>query len=307
MKTLLWIAAVLLAPVVLFFGARGAILLGTRVLESRYPAPGRLIPVEGHRLHLYCVGSGTPTVILETGIGTDWTSWRPITSKLTESHQVCVYDRAGYAWSEPGPMPRTALRAAADLHTMLKSAAIPGPYLIVAHSFGGYIARMYASRFGDTLTGIVMIDPLQEEDGHDPDPGPDGLLTLVPPIGIDRLKRLYKGASGLPAELRDEPKPYQDRFLFASSITQLKSERNEFDSLPFSENELGGAQFPPDLPLTVITAGHDPVHWQRQERLVHMSRLGKHVAAERSGHSVHLSQPELIVDVVEEMPRSVQF
>ncbi|MBV8846985.1 MAG: alpha/beta hydrolase [Bryobacterales bacterium] len=303
MKIALRVAAcILVAPVVLFFGARGAILLATKVLEHRYPPPGQMVDVAAdRRLHLYCTGSGSPTIVLETGIGTDWISWRPLSSALAESHKVCVYDRAGYAWSDPGPMPRTALATATDLHAMLANAPVAGPYLLVAHSFGGYIARMYASRYEDSLSGIVMVDPLQEEDGHAPNPGPRGLLALLPPIGLDRLKRLYKGAAALPPDLKDAPEPYQDRFIFASSMVQLKSERNEFDSLPLSEQELAGVQFPADVPLTVITAGHDPEHWRRQERLVHMSRLGAHVRAADSGHSVQQFQPDIIMNAVEEM------
>jgi len=253
------------------------------------------------RLHLYCIGSGSPTIVLETGIGTDWTSWRPVSSKLSEAHKVCVYDRAGYAWSDPGPTPRTALATATDLHAMLANASVTGPYLLITHSFGSYIARMYASRYADTLSGIVMVDPLQEEDGHAPNPGPRGLLALLPPIGLDRLKRLYKGTAALPPDLKDAPKAYQDRFLFASSMVQLKSERNEFDSLPLSEQELAGVQFPSELPLTVVTAGNDPEHWKRQERLVHLSRLGEHEHAAESGHSVQEFQPDVIINAVEEM------
>jgi pimeloyl-ACP methyl ester carboxylesterase len=304
MKKLLWIAGiVLLAPVVLFFAARGALMLGTRVLESRYPAPGKMVTVGNHQLHLICTGKGSPTVVLEMGIGTDWISWRPVSERLAQFHQVCVYDRAGYAWSEPGPMPRTALQDANELHAMLANAPVAGPYLLVAHSFGAYIARMYASRFADTLSGIVMVDPIQEEDGHNPIPGPRGVLALLPPVGLDRLKRLYRGADALPADLKSEPEAYQNRFLFASSLIQLKYERNEFDSLPVTEQELAAAVFPADLPLTVITAGRDPERWKRQERLVRLSHAGVHVQAEQSGHSVQQFQPELIVKAVEEMAR----
>jgi pimeloyl-ACP methyl ester carboxylesterase len=304
----LWLAACVIAtPFLLFFAARGAIALATDVLESRYPPPGKMIAVDGHKMHIYCVGDGAPTVVLEPGMGTDWVQWRPVSSKLSTVTRVCVYDRAGYAWSDPGPTPRSALRIATELHELLSKASVPGPYLLIAHSFGGYIARMYAARFPDSLSGIVMVDSLQEEDGHAPNPKPPagfgfrGLVSLLPPIGSDRLKRLYQGSRALPASLKDAPVAYQYRFLMASPLRQLKAERNEFESLPLTEEEVRAARFPPELPLVVITAGADEKHWARQTRLARLSLSGKQVIAASSGHSVELFQPDLIVDAVEQM------
>src|ERR1035438_7415976 len=110
-------------------------------LARRYPAPGRMISVANHRLFLYCVGSGSPPVIVESGLGVDWTGWQLVMPKLTELTQVCVYDRAGYGWSDPGPLPRTALRMTDELHSLLRNAEIGEPYILLAHSFGGYVDR----------------------------------------------------------------------------------------------------------------------------------------------------------------------
>jgi pimeloyl-ACP methyl ester carboxylesterase len=243
-------------------------------------------------------------------MGSDWVAWRPVISRLATLSEVCVYDRAGYGWSEAGPMPRTALRIATELHELLIKAQVPGPYLLLTHSFGGYVARMYADRFPHSLRGIVMVDPLQEEDGHDPDPAPPftfsirGLVSLLPPFGSDRLGRLYKGEGALPVELKNAPAAYQRRFLIASPLRQLKSERNEFESLPLTEAELRSAAFPKGLPLTVITAGrleNGEMHRARQAKLAQLSGRGKQIVAESSGHSVQLFQPDLIAEAVEEM------
>ena len=298
------------APLVLFFAARAVIALGAELLEARYPPPGQMVAVDGHNLHIYCMGNGNPVVVLEPGMGSDWVAWRPVISKLSAQDEVCVYDRAGYGWSDSGPMPRTALRIATELHELLTKSQVPGPYLLLAHSFGGYIARMYADRFPASLCGIVMVDALQEEDGHDPDPEPRftfsirGLVSLLPALGSDRLGRLYKGESALPVELKDAPAAYQRRFLVASPLSQLRSERNEFESLPLTEAELRGARFPEDLPLAVITAGrleNGSLHRARQAKLAHLSKRGKQIVAESSGHSVHLFQPGLIVETVQQM------
>ena len=295
-----WTGAILAAPFLLFFAARGAISLANRIVEARYPPPGKMVFAGGFRLHLYCIGGGSPTIVLEPGMGTDWVSWRGIAQKLAQSHEVCMYDRGGYGWSDAGPLPRTALELANELHTLLSNAAVPRPYVLAVHSFGGYIARIYASHFPETLQGVVMVDAIQEEDGHQP-VDRRGLRTLIPPLGSDRLKRLMEGTNALPPDLKEAPKAYQDRFLFASSLRQLKYERNEFDSLPLTEAEVREAPFPSELPLTVITAGRNAQHWEQQTRLARLSRLGKHVRAGESGHAVQLSQPEIIVDAVEEM------
>jgi pimeloyl-ACP methyl ester carboxylesterase len=300
-KWSLWIIFILSAPLVLFFAARGMIAGATRLLESRYPPPGQMVSVGSHRLHLYCTGRGAPTVIVEPGMGLDWVAWEPVIRAVSSSNTVCVYDRGGYGWSDAGPMPRTGSRLATELHSLLVNGRVSGPYLLVGHSVGGYIARMYASQFPDGLMGVILVDSLQEGRGHRPAAPPRGALKFLPPIGWERLKRLYRGESALPHELRDLPKPYRDRYLFASSLAQLKSERNEFDSLYLSDAELAQAKFPRELPLTVITAGTDPNHWENQLRLVALSNRSIHVRAPDSGHSVQHYRPDLIIDAVQKM------
>jgi len=301
-RLIYWVAGVLAAPILLFVAARGAIGLATWYLEKRYPPPGRMVLAGGHRRHLWCHGFGTPTIVIEPGMGMEWVTWWPITETLAASHNVCVYDRAGYGWSEAGPIPRTALEEATELHTMLQNARVPTPYLFVGHSVGGFIGRMYADKYANTLSGMVMVDVLQE--GVHPGGRRQTrarLLNLVPPLGWERLERLYEGTSALPQELKQAPKADQDRFLFASSLVQLKSERNEFDSLAESDRELARATFPSDLPLVVITAGRDPAHYEPQLKMVHLSHLGKQVRAENSGHTVQRTQPEVILAAVQEV------
>jgi pimeloyl-ACP methyl ester carboxylesterase len=300
-----WLIAIIAAPFVLFFIARGTILLATHIAETHYPPPGKMVSVGSHRLHLYCVGTGSPKVVLEMGLGQDWVAWTEISLRLAETNEVCMYDRGGYGWSDAGPTPRTAVELATELHSLLSNASVPAPYLLVAHSFGGYIARIYASRYGEMLRGIVMVDALQEEDGHKPGKKAGrGIRTWIPPIGWERLNRLLHGRNALPMDLRVAPKAYQDRFLFASSLRQLNYEEYEFEALPLSEAELREEPFPRDVPLTVITAGRNPAHWEQQTRLASLSRCGKHLRADNSGHAIQVFQPELIVEAVEEMMRN---
>ena len=102
-----------------------------------YPIPGRLVDVGGHRLHLSCTGSGSPTVVLEPGGGAMSSNLGWITPAVARDTRVCVYDRAGRGWSDPADTPQDGARIATDLHTLLHSAGVPGPYLLAGHSFGG--------------------------------------------------------------------------------------------------------------------------------------------------------------------------
>ncbi len=103
-----------------------------------YPPPGELVDVGGYRLHINCTGSGSPTVVIEAGLG-DWsTSWGFVQPEVAKTTQVCTYDRAGMGWSEAGPLPRDAAQFAKELHTLLQSANIPGPYVMVGHSLADW-------------------------------------------------------------------------------------------------------------------------------------------------------------------------
>jgi pimeloyl-ACP methyl ester carboxylesterase len=307
----LFLGLLAISPLIVLALIRVPVALASDLLEKRYPPPGQMISVGDHRLHLYCAGTGGPTVIIEPGMGQDWVGWRLVISQLVSSRRVCVYDRAGYGWSEAGPWPRTALGEAGELHDLLDKAAIPGPYVIAAHSFGGYIARIYASRYRNSLTGVVLVDPSHEDERPDQAPETTGRMrlpeisSLIPPLGTDRLKRLYRGEQAIPPQLRQEPVAFQNRYLIASSLLQLKSERNEYDSLALSEAQVRAAPFPPDLPLTVITAMRSPspqkqaTHKELQQQLAHSSARGTQVLAENSWHMVPLEQPALIVDAID--------
>src|SRR5271165_3618686 len=150
------------AAIVLLFavGSFASIRRAGDVLRNRYAAPGRMVSLDAalgtHRLHLYCTGKGEPAIVIESGLGTDWVSWQLVTLDLAARNRVCVYDRAGYGWSEPGPRPRTALRLALELHSLLDRGGVPGPYVLVAHSFGSHVARLFAARFPGSLKGLVL-------------------------------------------------------------------------------------------------------------------------------------------------------
>src|SRR2546430_5411188 len=118
-----------------------------------YPPLGKLVDVGGHRLHITCTGRGVPTVVMEAGAGDFSFDWSLVQSKVTRFTRVCSYDRAGYAWSDPGPAPRTMQQIVAELHTGLRKVGVKAPYLFVGQSLGGLIVRVYANQYPTEVAG----------------------------------------------------------------------------------------------------------------------------------------------------------
>jgi pimeloyl-ACP methyl ester carboxylesterase len=123
-----------------------------------YVTSGRLIDVGGHQLHLRCVGSGSPTVLLEPGAGGTSASMGWVAPALASQTRVCVYDRAGRGGSQPADGPLDGARVATDLHTLLHRAGVPGPYVLAGHSFGGLYVRIFAVHYTHEVAGLVLID-----------------------------------------------------------------------------------------------------------------------------------------------------
>ncbi len=126
--------------------------------DGRYASPGRLEYAGGTELNFYCMGSGSPAVIFDAG-WEDWSpTWSTVQPVIAHHTRACTYDRAGSGFSLPGPMPRTSEEIARELHTALHEAHIPGPYLLVGHSFGGYNIRAFADLYMPEVYGAVLVD-----------------------------------------------------------------------------------------------------------------------------------------------------
>src|SRR3954469_6364446 len=152
----------LLYPVIAFLALAavgGAYATVGAAADARaYPIPGQLIDVGGHRLHLNCTGSGSPTVVLQPGAGEFSSNMGWITPAVARATRVCVYDRAGRGWSEPADTPQDGTQIATDLHTLLQRGKVPGPYVLAGHSFGGLYVLAFAARYPDEVAGMVLID-----------------------------------------------------------------------------------------------------------------------------------------------------
>lgn len=129
-----------------------------------YVHPQRLVDIGGRRLNVYCTGRGSPTVVLEAGGGDDMLDWRYVQPLLAKQVRVCSYDRAGFGFSDPGPLPRDGSAIVGDLHALLARAGITGPFVLVGYSSGELYSRLYADRYLSDLAGLVFVEPAAEGD-----------------------------------------------------------------------------------------------------------------------------------------------
>lgn len=158
-----WIGRVLLGLVITLFllCATGATYqaIATASDQRKFSPPGQMVDVGGYKLHIYCVGEGSPTVILDHVGAANVAQWALVQPAVATTTRVCAYDRAGFGWSDPGPSPRDAQQNVHELHTLLMKADIPAPYVLVGHSFGGNVAQLYAATYLEATVGLVLVDP----------------------------------------------------------------------------------------------------------------------------------------------------
>jgi pimeloyl-ACP methyl ester carboxylesterase len=153
---------------VLLAGCTAYNAVALRYYRAIYPAPGKIYRVDGHDMHLYCTGEGSPTLVLEAGGGNDSLAWAKVQPELSKTTRVCSYDRAGMGWSTPGPDPRDADNIASELHALLQQAGVSGPIVLMGHSMAGIYVRAYATHYPQDLVGLIFVEgasPLQEDHG----------------------------------------------------------------------------------------------------------------------------------------------
>ncbi len=267
---------------------------------TNYPAPGRLVSIGAHRLHMHCLGQGTPAVIMDAGLGGNSVDWVAVHPALARDTRVCTYDRAGNGWSESGPLPRTSKRIALELHALLEVSDVPPPYVLVGHSFGGYNIRMFANRFPDETAGLVLVDA-SHEDQFDRFRQKDIGLNTAP-----RGRFIIRSAPRVPAGMPAEAKAVSQSLL--SRRNALLAVQAELSAFIDSAEQVRQASELPDVPLVVITRGkrlfpHTEIG-DRMERawlelqtdLVRLTSQGTQVIARLSGHYVHLDEPEVVIE-----------
>ena len=256
---------------------------------SAYPAPGQLIDVGGHRLHLNCRGSGSPTVVLEPGGGASSSDFAWIAPVVARDTTVCVYDRAGRGWSDATDSAQDGTHIAADLHTLLDRADVPGPYVLAGHSFGGLYVRSFAAQFPDEVAGMVLLDstasrpgPVADTDSSSVIRRMSALVSGVAHVGVGRLiAQLTSGTLPPRAEEEANANASTARHL-ASFLNEYLSEANTSMQEASSLTTLGGK------PLIVVTAdeGITDAQWQsKQDQMATLSTNSVH----RHANATHQS------------------
>jgi pimeloyl-ACP methyl ester carboxylesterase len=314
-----------------------ATTLAAQSASPPLPAPGRLIDLGGWRLHLHCTGvraTAQPLVVLEAGAGdfsVDWSLVQPLVAPFA---RVCSYDRAGSGWSDLGPRPRTMAQITWELHELLARAGERAPYLLVGHSYGGALVRIFQRAYAADVAGVVLVDAQSDDPirmlpggkvGRSSDLAKD---TPIPPVKTadplresevpprivamiePQLRQMVPHANDPPRDLL----PPDAQRMRTWTLGQLKHALSNDN--PVEAEELGLLRADRerlrhplgDLPLVVLSRGRaeddaagEEGHRKEQRELVTLSRLGRQVVAERSGHHIPLQEPELLVAAIRDM------
>lgn len=282
------------------------VLVGaSQAQELPSAAPGRLIDLGTHQLHIDCRGSGAngaPTVVFEAGLGGAALEWLAVAEALGEVQRICVYDRAGAGWSEAGPPPRDASRIAAELRQLLEQANELPPYILVGHSFGGYSIQLFARRYPEVTAGLVLVDTSHPEQVERFAAPP--IRANIAPRGRIQFLMPVKVPGGLSAKV--EP-------TVAALMSTLKARQaliHELESFRASAHQVGAAPPLPQVPVLVLSRGlqqwaddergnRKEALWRELQReLVPSSALALQIIAQRSGHHIHLDQPRLVAAAI---------
>jgi pimeloyl-ACP methyl ester carboxylesterase len=266
------------------------------------PPPGNLIEVGGHKMHIQCVGplNAKPTVIFEAGGGGSSKDWSAVQEILAPHIRSCAYDRAGLGWSAAGPAPRTMRQEVFELHALLKTAKIPGPFVLVGQSIGGLLVRIYTEQHGKEVAGVVLVDSADEN-------------TLVYNVNLRRWVTFRELATKRPVpapRLTGPPSTgYNPEDDYQAEESQLLYLRRQANPKPFGDRPLivlsaAKRERPPGM----SDADYDNLERARDEQ-VHdqttLSRNSKLMIAVEGGHDLHIDNPGFVASAIEQVTLAV--
>lgn len=300
---------------------------------EKFPAPGQIVDVDGLRMHIHCQGEGSPTVIAESGNGDFSLTWGLVQPEIAQLTRICVYDRAGYGWSESNSTPRTAHQMATELHSLIDNAEIEGPYILVGHSLGGLIVRMYASLYPEDVFGLVLVDatpedylermPVEVTSIFEQQDQTRAVMQLMAQFGIFRLMGESAGEQFLPEHVKHLPEDQQKVYISLTSHPDFfATARAEMDLLAESCEQVGQMRDLGDLPLVVLSAkdaqsaeamqaagAPDDFPFEEiqasaqalQRNLASLSTNSTHMPVADSGHFIQLDRPEQVIEAVQKL------
>lgn len=304
---------------------------------TAYPPPGKLFDAGGHLMHLNVKGNGKPAVIFENGSGDFSFIWDLVQPAISKTTTTVSYDRAGYAWSEEGPLPRSGRQIAYELHTALRNAGIKGPYIMVGQSFGGFLVRIFARYYSKEVVGLVLVDAPNENE------------KIIVNNQAIRIREMAKGRiapgiqnitqknidTALPKENnpvasntsieppldRLSPEDQKMQIWAQTQFNYFKAASSEMDWSPEDvadtyKNKGRPGYMLGNIPLIVISKGNgsysglpDSAELERQRlelqnELTHLSTNSKHIIDRNSGHNIHLEDPGTVINAIQQVLRA---
>lgn len=290
--------------------------IASRGDAQAYPPPGQMVDVGGYRLHIQCVGTGSPTVVLDAGLGGTSLDWALVQAEIGQTTRVCAFDRAGMGWSESGPEPRTPEQNARELHTLLANAGIDGPYVLVGHSLAGKNVRLFAAMYPDLVAGMVLIDARSEYvDARTSPAEAKGFKNLYAFLG-----NVYKAARGvglmrlIGANVVGAPtlstETRMEMALIAYGPRSQDAGTAEAIQREASDAQLAAAPSLGDRPLMVLASEtnmtSEPNWPAAQQLLAELSTQGRLIVPAGSGHYIHWDHPAVVIDAVTEVVGQVR-
>ena len=246
--------------------------------------PADMISVAGHQVNMVKLGAGPYTVIFESGFGTDLTAWRNVAPAVAKSAQVVAYSRAGLGKSQPRPGQRTIRANTSDLEQMIAAAQLRPPFILVGHSYGGFLIRDFAARNPAQVAGMVFVDASDERIETE--------LRKIDPVRTAQDAKLSEGYT---------PPKYKAELKYVQAI--------------LDSGKLPGAGPLPDVPVAVLTSSkkheapefflHSP-EGMKTWRSLHESffrqfSTGIHTVTANAGHNIHMEQPQLVIAAIEQV------
>jgi pimeloyl-ACP methyl ester carboxylesterase len=300
--------------------------------RKRYTGPGRWIDI-GQKRKLYVVekGSGTPAVLFEAGIAATTLNWHHIQENVSRFTLTAAYDRSGLGWSSPCRTTRTPSNIAAELHTMLQSAGIKPPYILVGHSFGGLVMRRYAVTYPEDVAGVVLIDPMRCEEWPPLNPAKQHMIDRgkrlsryaipIARFGLARLaltsllgrsgrlsghlasatgnggrhvlQRVTEEVGKMPKEVWPVVAAHWSRPGYYAGM------QRHVEAVPESVREMENTEPIREIPVLVLTPGKStPLSSQCLDKI---GDRVQQVIATHSAHWIHLDEPDLVINSIREM------
>jgi pimeloyl-ACP methyl ester carboxylesterase len=273
--------------------------------QTTPPPLGQLVDVGGYRVHIFCVGQGSPSVVVVGGgFSFDWGLVQPEIAKFTK---ICTYDVSGTAWSDSGPVLTCQVRVN-EVHKLLTNAKIDGPYVLVGLSVGALVTRLYASFYPGDVAGMVIVDHAFIDVG-DPPPtnsSPSFAGLDSPPVLIHQTPIVLTVEDT--SDFRKLPESIQKLHRWAESLKPaLPTVETAEDCLAHLKRTSRAAHPLGNTPLVVVSTGNDlPNYKKLQTELLALSSRSRQLMAESSFHSVEIDQPGVVVDAIRQVVNMIR-